>query len=304
MAVRNPTKEEVLALTNQNTIEAKPLSSIKQKIPVDNTINNVKLKPKKSQWEPNPFAFKLPSLNKVVKSNLSDNNEIYIRRIGTSDENIFKQMVKKESYDINDFFEMINDFLDSCIKSDISVNDLAFIDKMAAFVFLLQISYGNEHDVKLTCPTCFTQTSTKLEIDKEININYIDDKIDNPYKIEMTSYGDVLTFWFKLFTIGEESLFTKDDVSLEKQMTSVLLRVDGKSHDGSLIEKKDYNDICANLNLEDRKKFRKFIADYNSYGTDLTIKTFRCSNNKCKKCKEDQEVVLPIDQILINANSQ
>ena len=304
MAARNPTREEVEALREKKGVEARPVSKITHVTPnKDNMIGEVTLKPKKSNWEPDPYPFKLPSLNKVIKENLTEECEIFIRRIGTADENIYKELIKQEDRGVLGFFEMIDKFLFSCVKSNIDVDDLAYPDKMAAFLFLLKISYGNDHDLEIMCPACFKKTKQKISIEDDVAIKYFDDEISNPTRIEMNSFGTPYAFWFKLFTIGEERFFMRDDVLLEDQMARVIIRIDGQKEDGSLIDKKDYVEMCSNLNLEDRKKFRKFIANYTSYGTDLNISNFKCMNKECTKHKEDQRVILPFDKILVNANA-
>ena len=103
-AIRNPTLEEIEKMKNSESVETtlkvvKTVASIDSEESEWRMINGARVKKKKSRFEPEPISFKLVSRGITLKedSSLGDDNEIYVRRLGTDEEALISKIKDIES---------------------------------------------------------------------------------------------------------------------------------------------------------------------------------------------------------------
>lgn len=295
---RNPTPEEVEILRNTTDENVTPLSKAKAKTNNDPGL----LKPKSSPFEPDPVPFKLPSLNfnNIDPKKLTADYEIYVRRITTLEESKFLEIAN----DTENFMKGINLILSSCIKSNIDVNDLSLIDKIAVFIFIISISYGSEYEIELACDLCDESVERKIDLINDLETKYIPKKTKYPIQVELTSFNNV-TIQLRYPTIGDEDGFLglKKGINMTKQIMSITSDIIGNMPGSSQeITDSDWKEVINNLNSEDRKTIRGIIGEFGNYGKSVSVDHI-CKNKSCEKFNEKQKIAVPLDVIFIKALS-
>lgn len=295
--VRNATLDDIEKLKSKNVVEGIPASKVEK---IDENINSpAMLKPKKSSFEPDPHPVKLPSGNKVVKRNLTDKNEIYVKRMGSIEENIFMKLLASDGSPkvLN---STIDSVIDNCIKTNINVAELSLIDKFAVFLKIIHLTYGNMK-FTLTCNECKNEYKVNINIDEDLKVKYINKNFEYPFPIKIESFKDCNLMWYvKYPTIRQAHLLIAGEVS-DDAMILLTDKIEGTAtkEDGGVREvtKEDYEDILTNIDVDDRKKFKDFIKEFGSYGVDMTLSKDFCTNDECKLCNKKQDIDMPIDQI-------
>ena len=294
--LRNPTQEDFnkeLEKTITNGVEITEEEKIQhQSI----------LKPKTSIFEPDPVKFKLPSGNSVVKKEfLTENNEIFVRRFTVNEESIFQSYINTNidanNIDISaeDFITTINKMLNLCIKTNINVEELSIIDKIPLFIFIIGISYGFDHELNFICSECGKVFKNKINLQKEIIINYLPYDYQYPViNIKNTDINIYLTYPL----VKDEIVFIKTDVLT--QIMLLISKITGHKPDGNIITEEDYEDIIKNIPNNIKKEIKQFVEDYSIFGTQMIINKNICRNEQCSLFKKKQDVIVPIPSILID----
>lgn len=258
------------------------------------------LKPKKSYFEPDPVPYRLISGRYFIKNNLTKNNEIFVRPWNTEDE---LKISKIKS--IDDFNRICNEIFMSCIKSDIDVYELALVDKLPLFVFILVITYGSKVSVKplMDCEQCENDETVDVTVDllKDLEYKYLPDDLEYPFTLKLTSYPkDNIQIRYVYPSLKHEKFFldTAETDNLINSLRHIIIELKGKKTNGKEITKNDLSDIIKFLNADDKTKIRKTIADISSYGLNLETDRYECSKEKCIYNKERKKIFLTFENIL------
>jgi len=289
--IRNPSQKELDALADGGIkkVQAIPVSELDLEKVDEDTLKPI------DNYEPNPVAFKLPSGKTTVRRKyLTDKNEVFIRRMGTSEEAMFKNFMNK------DFLSAIEPQLDACLKTNIKVEELSFIDKIPMYIFLLAITYGKDFTVKCECQMCRKEYDVDIDLEKDAikKFKYIPDGFEYPKKIQLESYGGDIVAHTYFQTIGENNLIS-DKGTIYDQMLTLMKRIEGTDKNDNKVKEDDRENIIKFLSEADRKKFREWIAEFGEYGTDLMIKKKVCKNESCEFKNKEVELMLPVIDILM-----
>ena len=191
---------------------------------------DVVLKPKKSYFEPDPVPYKLISGNHFIKNNLTKNNEIFVRPWNTEDE---LKISKIKS--IDDFNRICNEIFMSCIKSDIDVYELALVDKLPLFVFILVITYGSKVSVKslMDCEQCEKDETVDVTVDllNDLEYKYLPEEMDYPFSLKLTSYPkDNISIRYVYPSLKHEKFFidTTESDNLINSLRHIIIELKGK----------------------------------------------------------------------------
>jgi len=292
--IRNPTVEELERVSrkkqNIGAVEARPVR------PKSENQDEDLVKPQ-DDFEPDPVLFEVPSGRTTIpKKFLSDDNEILIRRITTKEEAMF------HDFDKLPFSEAIEPQIDACLKTNLPIGEFSSIDKLAMYLFLIGKTYGQKFDVDVQCEACRTASKVKdVDIIGDIEIKKVPKDYEYPKKIEFETYkkerGLEITAYFRFPKIREAGIIDGSmDIYQQMQATCVsIVNKEGKEYSDEEKEK-----IIANLNSDDRNKFRKFIQEFDEFGANLFVKNKKvCKNTKCKeKYNKLQPFILPIESVL------
>lgn len=295
--LRNPSPDDFQG--KQKVVQAIPESQyIEEEADIPKEYQS--LKPKSSKFEPNPIQYELPSKNFVIKPHLAPEGKIFVRRMTTLEEGYIKEVNTPK-----EMLNLINKILDGCIRTNISVRNLALVDKITLFLFVLGLTYGKKHEVNLMCPECGIKRMRQVDFDKDIKIKYIPDNFKNPKSYKLHSQKGI-TIYYRIPLIADEDIMLADEtqkVNLTDQIYALTSQIIGTDPEGNPIEKRDYKEIIQNMDFDDRKDFRSFLTDTTEYGSDIAIHDFQCENQMCDKMGEEQKADLPLDEILLKVFS-
>ena len=295
--IRNPTIEEIQrnreSKVNKNVIQKEVAEDLLNKEEASKETPKVKLKTKTSIFEPNPFPYKLITTNNVVKDNLTDNHEIYVRRMSGEDDIILQKMISVEEHVV---VESITKILTNCIKTDIDVKNLPLMEKIPLFLFILAISTGEVFDASPVpdCTTCDINTKVPVSIIKDFKTDYMQpNDPEYPKKFLIVSYNEAdIEFEIVMPRIGGESTFMKEaetKIDYLNKLSLIISKIAGYKPDGSFVEAKDYAEIINFLNDDDKMTIKKIQDEWvEKFGTIYKTTISTCTNSNC--CKKGQEV--------------
>ncbi len=294
--IRNASLEEIEKLRMQESVPGKTESAVKSEAPKKEEKSDSIFKDKKSPFEPEPVPMRLPSGNIFVKNNLTPKNEIYVRRMGAVEENMFYKLLGATEMKIVN--ATIDAVMDNCIRSKIDVYDLALIDKLPIFFKIIKLTYG-VIEIKQLCKSCGVEHIFKFDPVDDLTITYVPDGVEYPKKIELTSFPNAKIDWYVLYpTIRQTGkFFDSDMVDVMRMLT--------ESFEGTIIEngkereinREDYENILVNMNDDDRQQYRDFLNDFGSYGVQLTSSKPFCKVKECDMYEKQQEFDIPIEMI-------
>ena len=290
--VRNPSKEELEKLSQNQflTVQGVPVSAVTEE-EIDSDIT----KPI-NEFEPQPVRFKLPSGRTTVKPKyLTDNNEFLVRRFTSIEESMFK------NFSDMDFLIAIEQQMDSCLKTNISLSDLSFIDKLPLYFFLIAITYGQYFEIDYECPVCQKSHLMKIDLQKDVidKFKYVPDDYEYPRVAKLSSFGGDINAHMHFQTIGESNLIADKGTILD-QMLILIKKVTGTTADGKTLTPEQRENIIKYLDDKDRKVFRKWIEEFGKFGTDLIIEKKICGNSACEMNKKIEKILFPFADLMMN----
>jgi hypothetical protein len=296
--ISNPTVQQAHKMDDKSTTKA-TFEDISEQITKAEVAGI--LKPKDSKYEPNPVLFKLPSMGKSIPSNfqhaLTDNKEIYIRRISSTEEKIIAKLRTEPHRILN----IITEVLEKCIKTNIPMKYYMTLDKIPMFLFLLEISYSDTNNkIEVSCPKCQQKQLREINISKDINIRYMEKDLKYPLSIHTDkSYADKYLIEFDAPLFEHETLFDQEELEAAQLLRNLVINItDLKTN--RTVPKEEWLNLINYLDFDDRIAFRDEIAKISDkYGTDVKI-DFSCENKGCADAGESIKVDLPLDQIFIN----
>lgn len=268
-----------------------------------------------SFFEPLPELFLLPTRNKIYNGEgITKDGSIYIRRFTTNEENMIQGMLvrdrNKDELTINGFLHIMNDAIDACIKSDVSIYDLAIIDKIPLLVKLISMAYGKKLEVIIPCEKCEKEHTISINLDKDFVVNYIDDKFIVPKTIELKKFPFPVEIDLTIPTIEFEDAFGGETIDLIEQFKAMIVDARGTKPDGTPITAADIPMIVQAIHKDDKELIKKYIDSYTHIGTDLQIKPIvLCDNtgtakekykDACEYAGKEVQPTIPL-RFLLNA---
>lgn len=312
--IKNASLEEIEKLKKQMAVEATQApnttsihttTTTSQNIHTTTTTethNTVKLKPAQSIFEPKPVPIKLPSRNLVVTHDLTENHEIYIKRMSSVEEGLLYNIVGiSDTTQINQTLDRI---IDNCIKSQISVYELSLIDKLTVLMNIFYLTYG-EFNVDIECKECRKKHAYTINLRDDLLTTYVPDDIEYPHKIHLTTYDEYgfnLDWYITYFTIEQANdILTQNTIDLMLLITHSIT--------GTYINDKGekaqptpdlYKDILYNLNDIDRNAYREFLNKFGEYGTQFILPKHYCRTIGCIANINKKPLELPYEQIFMH----
>ena len=260
-----------------------------------NFLEGVKLKEKTSIFEPEPVKYPLITQNNIVKNNLTENCEIFVRRM-SGEEDIYLQNIFYTD-DVYKITENMTKIIEGCIKSDIDVKSLPIIEKIPLFLFILSISLESGFDAAPIpgCSTCDENTKVILDISDFPLKRMKKSDPEFPKKIKLTTYDNSEIYMLiTLPKIGSENLFiklSKDKKEYIEKLLQLIEDIYGKKQDGTDVRKDEWVSILNFLNLKDKETIKNIQEDIdNNYGINTKIVIKNCSNSNCCMVKSGEEV--------------
>lgn len=294
----NPTAEQLSGIDKASNV--KFVNKNQEPVAQEPTKNPDFLKPSLSKYEPSPVTFKLPSGGKSIpkgyKHFLTKNNEIFIRRLSSAEEEIIGRLNTQPEK----FLSLVTQCLDRCIKTNIDIKHFMLIDKIPMFLFVLDLTYKKENSpVKITCPACGQAHPKNISIKDILNINYMPDDYQYPLSIVADkSYSNSYLIEFDAPTFEHEKLFEIDNLEAAQLLHNLVINIMDLSSDQN-VPKSDWMEIITYLGYEDKIKFRDKITEINQYGVNPKDELI-CENKGCTEYNQKQIVDIPLDQIFSN----
>jgi hypothetical protein len=291
-SIRNPTQEELEALRKKK-LNTNVFKETKQtEAPTVVQQGSVKMKPKASLFEPDPEPYRLITTNNVIKQNLTENHEIFVRRMSGAEDAILASFGDSTNEKI---LEGITQIISNCTKTDIDLRKLPITEKMPLFIFILSLSLGKTFDAAplKDCSTCDNETNLPIDIINDFVVNYMPpDSEDYPVKINLSSYEDSnLVAVLEMPKIGAESTLMKVSSNPKDhidKMTQIVREVHG-TYKGSNITVNDLPDIVTYLNGKDKEKIGSVVSNWTeNFGPNYATKITTCTNPNC--CMLNKEV--------------
>lgn len=302
VAPANPDFKEAAKIDSKSLVEA---TFITDETPKETQINESILKPKASKYEPDPVPFKLPSMGKSIPARfhnlLTADKEIYIRRMSSKEEEIIAKLKTSPER----FLSVITECLKGCVRTNIDIKYLMLIDKIPMFLFLLNISYQNSKDIKISipCPECGKAHEKKVDLKDVIKIRYLPKDFKYPLSITTDkSYATKYLIEYDSPTFEHEPLIEQEEIEASQLLHNLIVNIEDIS--GGSVEKSEWFEIINYLDYDDKIKFKNKIEEItNNYGTDTKI-DFTCENKGCMIYNKPSKADIPLDQIFINIISE
>lgn len=312
--IKNPSPEELNKITNINSANSVPASKdVETPIkPVEKPIIVGSTKPDESIFSPPVYLHQLVAGKHNYKhlENVTDSGHIYIRRMTAIEESMFYDAIKNMTFDnINN---VITEVLNNCIRSNVEIGQLYTVEKLALFIHVIALTYGNIQKFKFICAGDWATKNLDKEgnpqleeyevaIDLyELITEYFPEDLTVPFSMELTSYDMPLTLWVHYPTIDEEAFFLEESQNVITKVRSLVDKIEGTLPNGSHVVEEMYDQIMINLNTDDTDGLSKKIGTIKDYGiklTDIPVKSM-CKNKKCSEHLKTQKVDITFQQIL------
>lgn len=306
--IKSPTVEEIeTALDNDKTPgeNVKRIKPANKPAPAKTKNSECKMKDEAdSFFEPEAELFLLPTKRKVYAGEgITDEGKIYVRRFTTKEENLVQSALIKEKNSsgmtLNTFLHIINEALDNCIKSDVSIYDLAIIDKIPMLVKIISMSYGKKLKITIPCEECEKEHEIEINLDKDFVVNYISDKFPSPKTIKLEKFSFPVEIDLTIPTVIDEDAFSGETVDLIRQFEAMIVEARGTKPDGEPITRKDIPLIVENIHQDDKEQVKKYINSFSEIGTDLQLNPISlCTNKKCSLFNAPVSPIVPLRFIL------
>jgi len=188
---------------------------------------------------------------------------------------------------------VIDELLKSVVVTKVDFNDIVIGDKNAIMLATRILGYGKEYKAEITCKACGEKEDTDFDLTlykyKEIDESKFSK--GNKFEYDLPNSGRKLEF--KLLTQGDETKILEEIDRQRKAGIKAVgeittrLRYQLISVDGDDDPKKINNFINNEFFAVDSRAFRE---NYGNISPDVDFTTYFV----CAKCKETDEVELPI----------
>lgn len=179
-----------------------------------------------------------------------------------------------------------------CIEEPINPELLFSIDRTFLLIYLRGISYGNEYEVQINCPSCDKKFNTTIDLNN-ISVDRPEDNVNE----ELTGVLPMSNFKFsyriatgkdetaiqdhrenRIKTFGENAI----DDTLIFRLAQLLVEIEG------VTSKQELMILLRNLNVQDSNYLRNAINEP-PFKIDTTIPT------GCPSCLTDFDIDLPLE---------
>ena len=295
MAIKNPSPadvEKILASKNENL---KTLPDPSPSIPVQEekkiTILNADvIKPKKSKFEPDPVKFKVPSGTKFFS-----NGYLWVRKLNTDEETKLTSLGNVTGEKLN---TTVNSILSNVIKSDIPFSEVPVIDKIPLFNFVVGLTYSDKvyiNRLSPNCNNCSPDLNWEVAYNTDGRFETPGDDNPHPFVIQLSSYSEIYTVCFHYPKIKNEDAVSEKEISTAISELVIYLR----DSSGVDVPKKDWDEIFAWLNIDDKTKISNCLTAYNKFGTKMIFSCEGCPNPDCN----NESIEVPTEKLFATAMS-
>jgi len=279
----------------------------------NNALNNNEIpvmKPKTSRFEPDPLLFRLPSGGVTIpKRYLTNNDCVYLRRITTKEEdmifNFLDRLVELSDKDISimtlEMMLMMDNVIDSCLKTNIPVSELSVVDREAMFNFVVALAYGEKQTMQVVCEECGTKHDVKFNLLQDPKIKYLSDtKIPYPLKIQLENDNiPGLIGEFRHLKIGETKLAFDKNLSQTKLFETIVLDVYDEATNEHF-SKKEIHDIMENLSVNDRSRIKRYFDDFSTLGLTFKFDKKLCNVPQCANYNKKIELSYSLQYLIFD----
>jgi hypothetical protein len=148
-------------------------------------------------------------------------------------------------------------------------------------------SYGNEYEIKLTCPRCAHEWDAAVELNRDITCKNLPDPEVWFRDIELPKGRKAIAH---LVTVADQTVALADDARTGAEIDTVLLARVVKEIDGQpVIGEQTFRDAKA----ADRKAITKYLAD------TQPGPNFREVKGECPACNEELNVPLSLPALFL-----
>ena len=315
--IRNPSPDDLEKVKINSSIPGEPdetkLSDKKATVSTDvnlkeyeekedDTNSDNPLKPKISKFEPKSVPHKLVMNRENYEEikHIDEKNQIWIRRMTAVEEDFFYSIMDK--LNINNFFEAINKTLTNCVRSNINIYKLNIVEKLALFIHIHALTYGQKQTFKFDCIGCDKEYEVEIDLLKDVKINYMPKSFKFPIKIKLETYDNPIDLYLKYPAIEIENLYLDESKKDWLSKLRILIdKIEGLTPDGEPVTEDDYDEIIINLDKKDIKTLTKKMEEISSFGVDLKdIEIKLCKDKGCELWNKKQFVTLPFEQLFFN----
>lgn len=322
--VRNPSAEEIKKNIEAKAVKATQIEDESELVTSQISSKETnkksdfkKYKPQKSVFENKGFKFRLPSGNTTIpKEYLDDDEYIIVKPMTTSEEdmilNIVYNIIRSSERDLSDsiaieiirtFFNIMDKIIDRCLKTNISVYEISILDKLLLFVFILAISYGEDHEFEIDCPYCGHKQKVSIKIFSDIAKTYYnDDPIDYPFIQKLNDIEGEIYVTYIFPKIGNKIL-EQSEKEFKDSLGELIIDITGVDANGEEIKysKEKVKELIQFISPNDRKLIQDRMKEFGTkYGTDFNIPDkFICIQSECGSAGKSQSINLPLEQMFI-----
>lgn len=177
----------------------------------------------------------------------------------------------------------INIILGRCC-TNLNVAELLPMDKLYLIMKLREISYGDEYNTLLVCPSCREENPTTIKL-SQLNINPVPDDFCDPIDVFLPTLNK--TAKVRLPRLKDEKYMQTTEESLSNIWRFV-------SQIAEYGDKHIVSEVLKKLPIKDMRVILKAMKT--EYGVETKVKF------DCKKCKVQSVVELPINANFFDVN--
>jgi hypothetical protein len=174
--------------------------------------------------------------------------------------------------------DIVSKLLEKSVQG-VNIDELLSMDKMFLLMKVREISYGENYEFSITCPSCQSDIKTSLVLSEHLNMNEVPDDLTDPREVELPKLKVKAEVRFPR---SKEEIFLKDSESVYKNLYRFVESINGNA-DPVFIAK-----ALKRMHLQDIKTL---IAEVNKgeYGIDPRF-IFQCPS-----CKHEETMAVPMD---------
>ena len=173
----------------------------------------------------------------------------------------------------------INILLERCV-SNIDIQQLFLIDKLALLIKIREATYGEEYNIKTQCLKCHTDTRLLLNINRDLILRTLPEDMEDPREIELPLLKKSLKV--RMPKLRDEEYLTGHN-DIYSNLWRFVQDIDGCSHKEVIAE------VIKKLPMKDLHMLLAEITCSNYGLTPLVSFT-------CDKCGETNELDMPITE--------
>jgi len=174
--------------------------------------------------------------------------------------------------------DIVSKLLEKSVRG-VDVENLLSMDKMYLLMKVREVSYGEEYEFNITCPSCRGDVKTSLVLSENLNMNEIPDDLTDPREVLLPKLKVKAEVRFPR---SREEVFLKDSETIYKNLYRFI---------NSISDNSDPVFISKALKRMHLKDIKKLISEINKgeYGIDPRF-IF-----ECPQCRHEETMAIPMD---------